>query len=390
MKLKDKIKNAPDKPGVYRFLDKSGQILYIGRASSLKKRLAQYFLKNIEARISEMVSLAKDVKYQKTETILDSVVLEANLIKKHWPKYNVRDKDNRSFVYVVIAKKGFVKPIIVRGRDLKKFPQNSVYIFGPYQAQGLIKNALRIIRRVFPYSTCRVSSGQPCFDYQIGLCPGACVDKISPKDYQKNIKSIVLLLSGKKKQLIKKLLKENKDQVKSLRHLQDVSLITNEDSVLGGINRIEGYDISHLSGLEAYGAMVVFSAGVPDKDEYRLFKIKDAPASDDLRALQEVLDRRIKHQEWARPDLIMIDGGKPQIDFISHYFKTNNINLPVVGISKYSGDQLIFPAGVGKQFKDLCHSIKDPLLRVRDEAHRFGQSAGRRQRRRHLRSGYKS
>lgn len=380
MALKDKIKNIPDQPGVYRFLDKTGEILYIGRASSLKKRLSQYFLKNVEARIAEMVFQARDIKYQETETILDSVVLEANLIKKYWPKYNIKDKDNRSFIYIVIAKTAFAKPIIVRGRDLQKFPSNQVDIFGPYQAQALIKNALRIIRRIFPYSTCQVSSGRPCFDYQVGLCPGACVDKISKKDYQNNIKNIGLLLSGKKKQLLKKLLVENPEQARSLKHLQDVSLITNEDSVLGGINRIEGYDISHLAGKESYGAMVVFSAGLPDKAQYRLFKIKEAPASDDLRALVEVLSRRLKHSEWARPDLMMIDGGKAQIDFIDKYFKTNNINIPIVGISKYSGDKLIFPQTTAKQFKDLSASIKNTLLKVRDEAHRFGNAAGRRQR----------
>jgi len=381
MNLKDKIKNIPDKPGVYRFLDKQKNILYIGRASSLKKRLSQYFQKNIEARISEMVSHASDIKYQVTDTILDGVVLEANLIKKHWPKYNVRDKDNRSFVYVVIPQEDFTKPIIVRASDLKKFPKNRANIFGPYQAQGLIKNALRIIRRIFPYSTCQVLSGKPCFDYQIGLCPGACVDEISKIDYQKNIKNIILLLSGKKKQLMKKLLLENKEQARSLKHLQDVSLLTNEDSVLGGVNRIEGYDISHLTGRETYGAMVVFSGGFPDKSQYRLFKVKDAPASDDLRALQEVLSRRLKHSEWLKPDLMMIDGGKPQIDFVDKFFKDNNINIPIVGISKYSGDKLIFSKGSSKQFKDLANSIQDTLLKVRDEAHRFGRAASRRKRR---------
>jgi excinuclease ABC subunit C len=383
MKFKDKIKKIPDSPGVYRFLDKAGEILYIGRASSLKKRTAQYFGKNIEARISEMVERAYDIKYQTTDTILDSVVLEANLIKKHWPKYNVRDKDNRSFLYIVIAKTDFTKPIIVRGSDLKKFPSNKAHVFGPYQARGLIKNALRIIRRIFPYSICQVSSGKPCFDYQIGICPGACVDEISKEEYKENIKNIILLLQGKKKQLMQKLLLDNIEQARSLEHLQDVSLITNEDSLLGGINRIEGYDISHLTGKETYGSMVVFSAGIPDKAEYRLFKVKNDSASDDLRALEEVVARRLKHNEWTRPDIMMIDGGKPQIDFIDKYFKDNNINIPIVGISKYSGDKLVYAKGTNKEFKALAASIKDTLLKVRDEAHRFALAASRKKRSRY-------
>jgi excinuclease ABC subunit C len=190
-----------------------------------------------------------------------------------------------------------------------------------------------------------------------------------------------LFLSGEKKRLIKKLEKENSDQVKALKHIQDVALISQENNLVG-VGRIEGYDISHLSGKESFGAMTVFENGQPDKSEYRLFSIKKAPAGDDLRALKEVLERRFRHNEWQMPDLILIDGGKPQIDFTNEVLKSLQVNIPVVGISKYQGeDKLVFPKATKKNTKDLSESMKPVLTKIRDEAHRFSGMASRRKRR---------
>jgi len=228
LKLKNKLKTIPKKPGVYFWLAKDKKILYVGRATSLKNRLSQYFLKNIEPRISEMVDTATDIKYEVCDSLLEAIILEAKYIKKYWPKYNIKDRDDRSFIYIVIPKALYPKPIIVRGKDLKKFPPSTAKIFGPYQSFYLVQNALRLIRKLFPYSTCSINSGKACFDYQIGLCPGACIGAISSKDYLKNIKNIILLLSGEKKKLLKKLIKENPEKAKALKHLQDVSLLTKE------------------------------------------------------------------------------------------------------------------------------------------------------------------
>lgn len=388
--LSAQIKLFPDSPGVYRFLGAQGEILYIGRATSLRKRVSNYFTKRIDARIAEMVSLARAIKYEQTDTVLEAIILEANLIKKYWPKYNVKDKDNRSFLYIVIPKTDYPKPIVVRHRELEKFSAVKADIFGPYQSVTLVKNALKIIRRIFPYSTCSIGSGKPfgkaqgkpCFDYQIGLCPGACIGVISKKDYQKNIKNIVLLLSGKKELLLKRLAKEYPEKAMSLKHIQDVSLITRDELVQGPIetHRIEGYDISHLAGKEPYGSMVVFTDGEADKEQYRLFAIKDAAASDDLHALEETLMRRFRHTEWDMPDLVMIDGGRPQVDHIAGVFRKRNITVAMVGISKYGGDALVFPLGTKQSVRALAESLKPILLRVRDEAHRFAGRASRRKR----------
>ncbi len=380
--LSEKVKLFPDSPGVYRFLDAQGGILYIGRATSLRKRVNNYFTKRIDARIAEMVSLARDVRYEQTDTVLEAIILEANLIKKHWPKYNVKDKDNRSFLYIVIPKADYPKPLIVRHRELEKFSALKAHVFGPYQSVTLLRNALKIVRRIFPYSTCSSESGKPCFDYQIGLCPGACIGVISKADYQKNIKNIILLLSGKRALLLQRLSKAHPEKAAALRHLQDVSLISRDELVKEHTeaHRIEGYDISHLTGKETYGSMVVFTDGEADKEHYRLFSVKDVAASDDLHALEEVLTRRFRHAEWDMPDLIMIDGGRPQVDHIAGVFRKHNIIVPMVGISKYGGDALVFPLGTKQSMRALAEGLRPVLLRVRDEAHRFAHRSSRRKR----------
>jgi excinuclease ABC subunit C len=412
-------------PGVYLFLGKKGKVLYVGRATSLKRRVSNYFQKPQDPRLSEMLNIARKIKYFKTDNVLEAIILEANLIKKYWPKYNIKEKDNRSFIYIVIPKTEWPRPFIVRQRELQKFLSAAIIVkstktksannkttkpkfadvgstcskfllqrkfatktaevFGPYQSVHLIKTGLRLIRKIFPYSTCKIGGGKPCFDYQIGLCPGACVGAISKKDYQKNIDNLILFLRGEKKKLLAKLKKENPEKISALKHIQDVALIKDE---IGNWNleignyaqRIEGYDISHLAGKETYGSMAVFVNGVPDKNQYRLFKIKEAPANDDLRALEEIITRRLRHAEWRYPDLILIDGGKPQISFISKTLKKQNINIPLVGISKFGDDKLVFPPKIKSSSKELIRSMKNTLLKIREEAHRFAIKASRRRR----------
>lgn len=382
-------KKFPKTSGVYQFIGKNNEVLYVGRAVNLNRRLLNYFQKQLDRRIEEMVVLAKKIKVIKTANLLEAVILEANLIKKYWPKYNIKDRDNRSFIYIVIPKKEYTRPFLIRGHELQKFSKTKAEIFGPYQSLSLLNHALKIIRRIFPYSTCSVGSGKPCFDYQIGLCLGACVSAISDKDYQKNINNIILLLSGKKKALFQKLKKDNPEQARALTHIQDVALLERSDFGDAKANlgiragRIEAYDISHLSGKEAVGSMVVFINGQPAKSQYRLFKIKKAPANDDLRSLAEVIERRFNHQEWPWPDFILIDGGKPQIDFVFPVLKNRQINIPLVGISKLQGDKLVFPAKSSSAFKNIAETMKEVLLQAREEAHRFALNFSRRQRKKY-------
>ncbi len=378
MSLKDTVKQFPLTPGVYIWRDKNSKPLYVGRATSLRRRVLQYFRNDIDPRIGEMVSLARTVEYRCTDTVLESVILEANMIKEYWPKYNIEEKDDKSFIFLVIPKTDFPKPIMVRGRELQSFPVSPDRVFGPYQSYAALKTVLKIVRRIFPYSTCK-QDGKPCFDYQIGLCPGVCVGAISKKEYQKNINNILLLFRGEKVRLLKKLSKENPEAAVHLQHIQDVTLISRDDlDVSGHFNRIEGYDISHFAGKEVYGSMVVFTSGQPDKSQYRLFKIKTV-GNNDLDALKEMLERRLKHTEWPKPDLILIDGGKPQIDYLTKTMQEFQVKCLWLGLSKLNGDHLVFPAGTKNVFKDLAESIKRTLQQVRDEAHRFANK-GRSQR----------
>ena len=366
----------PLTPGVYRWLDGQGKILYVGRATNLRRRVLQYFRPDVEPRIREMVSLAKNIKSEKTDSVLEAIILEANLIKKFWPKYNIKDKDDRSFAYVVIAKSDWPKPIIVRGKDLNKYSPGQARIFGPYLNATLIKNALRIIRRLFPYSTCQPDSGQPCFDYQIGLCPGVCVSAITPQEYKKNIRNIIWLFAGKKKQLVKRLTRENPGLAKAFRHISDASLISRDEISGHSAGRIEAYDISHLSGKETVGAMAVFVGGQPDKSQYRLFNIKTA-TNNDLQALEEMISRRLNHPEWPWPDIFLIDGGRPQVSRIVKLFKRLKINKPLLGLSKFGGDKLVYSAGTPPNVRELAVNMLITLKQARDEAHRFGNSARR-------------
>lgn len=378
-KLKEEVKKISKSSGVYFWLDAHGKVLYVGRATNLRNRLSQYFLNNIDPRIKEMMSLARRVKVIETKTLLEAIILEAKYIKKYWPKYNIKDRDDRSFIYIIIPRKDFSAPKMIRAKELSSYPAEHNEIFGPYQSQSLIKNALRIIRRVFPYGTCRPHSGKACFDYQIGLCPGACLSLIDKKTYQKNIKNISLLLQGKKEFLLKKLSKENPEQAQALKHLQDVSLLEKEIRISElAYKRIEAYDISHFSGKEAYGAMVVLNSyGEADKKEYRLFKIKNNFLNDDLRALEEVLSRRFQHPEWPQPDLVLIDGGRGQLNFLTPLFKKYKIKN-FVAISEYVKNELIFPKDMKESDKAKIKKIKEYLLLARDEAHRFANFARKR------------
>lgn len=395
-KIKETAKKFPNKPGVYFWRNEKGEPLYIGRAGSLKKRVASYFLTKDE-RIKELVQTAVSLDYQTTDTLLEAIVLEANLIKRYWPKYNVKDRDNRSFVYLVILSGAFPKPIIVRGRDLEKYPpSNTLGIFGPFQSYRLLKTALEIIRPIFPYSTCNSpkdsQSLKPCFHNQIGLCPGVCINKIESKEYKKSIHNLILFFRGEKKLLLKQLKKNNADKIKALQHVQDTALLAESNHVTGAgeiaSRRIEGYDISHLSGTEPVGAMVVFENGEKDPSQYRLFKIKGVASnqvassvkrnSDDLAMLEEVLERRLRHSEWPLPDILFIDGGVNQVKRAVQVLSRRHISIPVVGLAKggkhaasaYATDKLVI-ANTKKIGKDLLINSKKLFQEVRNEAHRF-------------------
>jgi len=382
--LTSKIKKFPDSPGVYIMRDARRRPIYIGKASSLKRRVLSYFQRPQETRLEQMLTQVHSIDVKKSDSVIEALFLENDLIKKYRPKYNVKLKDDKTFLGIFITKEDW--PRIFPARITQKLPKGEFY--GPFPSANQVREALQIIRKIFPFRvSCQPLSGKACFEYHLGQCPGVCAGKVEIKDYQKTIHQIKLFLRGKKKSVIKEIEKDMKtaaknmdfekaaklrDKIFALRHIQDVALIQEEDlhHPEDIPSRIEAYDVSNISGAFAVGSMVVFTEGLVDKSQYRKFKIQISEAwkkgADDIAALKEILSRRLNHTEWPYPDLILIDGGKGQVNGANEILKARRLNVPVIGIAKgpdRDKDELI---GVENLSFD-----KKLLLRVRDEAHRF-------------------
>ena len=398
----------PEKPGVYLFKDVGGKILYIGKAANLRRRVSSYFERPHDYRIERLVGAIEKIDYKKTDTALEALILESELIKKYQPPFNVKEKDDKSFLYMEITRDSFPRVLLARGRD-----KPSGERFGPFTSASSIREALRLVRRIFPFSThptpnralhprttvrdgylTRRSIGDGagpsrlCFDYQLGLCSGTCVGAISRQEYAKTIRNIKLFFAGKKKRIIQSLEREMKEasralefekaeklkrQIFALKHIQDVAFITEDNlspitSNLKPAFRIEGYDISNISGTSAVGSMVVFTNVKPDKNEYRKFRIKTVRGSNDVGMLKEVLYRRFRNN-WPKPDLILIDGGVGQVNTAKLVLRKLNLSIPVVGIAK--GAKRKKNEFVGNIPRGIEARI---LIKVRDEAHRFARS----------------
>jgi excinuclease ABC subunit C len=383
-KIIEKIKIAPLKPGVYLFKNKEKKNIYIGRAVNLRHRLKNY-LNPTDPRIKKMVAEADDLVIKNTKNLLQAIILEANLIKKYEPFYNVKEKDNRSFVYIFIPKGGseakallppktkWSYPKIIRGRELNKYLLSDAFVFGPIQSYSLAKNFLFLIRKIFPFSTCRLNQSRPCFYFQIGLCPGKCIGKISENDYQKIIDAMIDFLSGKTEKAKKFLETYYPEKLIFLNQIDDSALIIKEAEI-NFQQRVEAYDISHFGGKQTVGSLIVFENNDFNPSSYKRFKIKNALAHDDLSALKEMLERRFNHPEWDYPDLILVDGGKTQIKVAEEVLEEKKINIPVVGIAKFKNDKLIFGKNIKKSVKELLETSFDTLRKIRDEAHRFANS----------------
>ncbi|MEK7556159.1 MAG: GIY-YIG nuclease family protein, partial [Patescibacteria group bacterium] len=352
-------KKLPDAPGVYFFRSPRKKILYIGKATSLRNRVKSYFTNGVHAsrglQIAKMVADADSVHVIRTDSVLEALILEAHLIKKHQPKYNTKEKDDKSFNYILITDEDFPRVLLVRGRELfaeklagKKVPK-ARYVAGPFPQGAVLWEAMKIIRKIFPFrDTCIPGSRKPCFNRQIGLCPGVCMGEVSKEAYRKTITNLALFLEGKKSALIKKLLREMKAYAKkqefekahnakktlfALQHIQDVALLKREVNKGSSFAmRIEAYDVAHISGKYLVGVMTVVSDGEPDKSEYRKFKIKTVAGANDTASLAEVLERRFAHPEWTYPRLIVIDGGKPQKNRAEKVLKSLGLGIPVVSV----------------------------------------------------------
>jgi len=388
------FKQLPDAPGVYRFLGPKREVLYVGKATSLRDRVKSYFTKDIaEVRsplIEKIVNDAVKIETEETDSVLEALILEAKRIKEHKPIGNTDLKDNKSWNYVVVTNEAFPRVLVARERELTtKFSSKTIkYLYGPFPNAGVLREALKIVRKIFPFFDSKFSIDQKMtpahektirFNQAIGLYPA----ELNERDYAKTVRAINDIFSGKKETLIKRLEREMhaaagrrafeeaevlKRKVFALRHIRDVTLIRDELRTPETASfRIEAYDVAHLGGTETRGVMTVIENGEPNKDEYRLFTIRTAKAGDDYAALDELITRRAKHREWPMPQLVVIDGGKAHLNRAKKTFLDAGIAAEVVSVVK---DERHRPREIlGSPKTTMTH--ESAILLANAEAHRF-------------------
>jgi len=389
-------------PGCYIYRNSDNEIIYVGKAINLKKRVSQYFQRDdaLGPKTKSLVSQISSVETKIVGSEIEALILESSLIKKFRPKYNSQLKDDRSYLYICISKEAFPKVFTAHSSNL---PQNAD-IFGPFPDASAVKSILKTLRHLFPFYGLRKHPKNACLYCHLGLCPGPNPDKIQ---YRQNISKIKKLLNGHTHSLAKSLKKdmlqasknenfENasliKKQLDSLNYIisgwhnlknmfSDISLPEDKQSqailelkntlkpylTLKNINRIEAYDISQMGNKYFVASMVVWQNGEIDHSEYRKFKIRSKSSPDDQFMMKEAVYRRLKHPEWTSPDLLLLDGGKPQVSAVSSV-----CNLPIIGLAKKEETIII-------KHSDSWVEIKLPpksqtlllLKRLRDEAHRF-------------------
>lgn len=413
----------PSLPGVYWFLDENDKILYVGKAKNLKNRLRSYTrFADLSPKIKKMVATATHIKHQVLESELEALLIEAELIRLHQPKYNSLLKDDKTPLYIHITDGDFPRVLTIRKKDLDH-QQHHGTILGPYPSSGKVKEVLRIMRKIFPWCNQPPhQKKQACFYYHLDQCPGACIDKISHRDYQAQILNLIYFLRGLKKTVLKNLKQQLKsfskeekfeqaavvrDQVQlieevtqkkyplkptlilpsltddhheTLLHLQKILATYLKIPKNYPLTRIEGYDVSNTSGKLASVSMVTFVDGQPAKDQYRLFNIKTLDTPNDYGMLNEAISRRQNHPEWGTPNLLVIDGGKGQL---RSTLKAWRWSAPVISIAK-NPDRIVIPIEIIREPRlsikyqivllPQDHPVLHLIQRIRDESHRFSKN----------------
>lgn len=442
MNLKKHIAGFPAQPGVYLFKDMRGHVLYVGKSVNLKNRVASYWqhFSSLGEKTKRLVTETALIDYVLVESEIEALLLESSLIKKHLPRFNQRSKDDKTPLYIRFTKEEL--PRVVTARLNEQKPGD--LLFGPFPAGKTVKDVLRLLRKIFPYCSCRKNKGRPCLYAHLGLCrpspreiaklPANMQDR-EKKTYLKNIRNLTRFLKGKRKSLIISLKREMRqkakaflfeeaallrDQIQGLEfitqsfrppryYLANPNLLVDQRRkelvdlknqlkksglLLAGIpTRIEAFDISNLSGQQATGSMITFLNGEPEKKLYRRFRINPSSTSsprprprsaeggqrdrekgkrDDSAMMAEILKRRLKHHDWGFSDLMVIDGGKPQVAACKKVLLKQNLIIPLIGLAKRKEEVIIHAE---KGFSTLKIPRESPALhliqRIRDEAHRF-------------------
>ncbi len=337
--LKEQVEKLPQKPGVYLFRNIEEQILYIGKAKNLKKRVSDHFQKKTFPD-QNFIDQVAGIETIGTKNEKEALILENRLIKQYHPKYNTQWKDDKNYAYVAISREDFPLIFITHQPQDKNFQY-----LGPFVSAKELKKLLADLRKILPYRTCKHLLKKSCLYYDMGLCLGYCINPQYKNQYQRILQMLSAILK----------LYEGK----------------------GG--RSECYDISNLSGTLTVGSMVAFQNDKPDKSQYRKFKIKTVENQDDVSSLREILQRRLAHTQWATPDLFLLDGGKGQLK------AARDLKIPVLAITKIERNPhkaKIFSPFSKKSLnlQSLPPELARFFLQIRDEAHRFAISYNKKRR----------
>ncbi len=379
--LKTNLSKIPKKTGVYVFISSSGEYLYIGKAVNIRKRI-----KNHLSKPNFFLKKSEKIGFLETDSEIEALIKEAELIKKYKPRFNVMWRDDKNYFYVTF--KG--NPYYI---SITHQPEGS--FLGPFIDGRALKKTLRILRRVFPYYTVKKHPSKLCNWCHLGLCPGP---NANIKKYKSDMKKVKEILKGKRKSVIRDLKKEMKklsqtEKFEKAGEIRDkvfiMEKIINNAKVISdlkkkwpkkelsrilkikkAIKHIEAYDVSNIQGKEATGSMVTFIKGEPDKKLYRKFKIKKtAPEPNDTEMIKEILRRRFSHNEWPYPDLILIDGGKGQLNAALKIKRDKNIIF--ISLAKKENKLFIENFDNPLFLKNLPDNFSNLILYLRDEAHRF-------------------
>src|SRR5437773_412150 len=426
MALDEKLARLPDRPGVYIYKDAKAQVIYVGKAASLRSRVRSYFQESRphDAKTDSLVRQIADLEYIVTDNELEALMLEANLVRKHRPRYNIILRDDKHYPFLKLTTdEDFPRLVVAR-----RVQNDGATYYGPFYPATAMRETLRLTRQLFPLRTCSITIDgrleRPCIQYAIHRCNAPCTGWETREGYAGTVKDVAHFLEGKNEDLLRRLTEEMeraageekferaavlRDQIQSLKQVQAPQrggrreyvamaesnaaialqnhLLSRDDrqqyvleelrralNLPGAPNRIEGYDISNIQGTEQVGSMVVWENGDMKKDDYKRFKIRTVSGADDFGSLREVLGRRFGRaleQGSALPDLVLIDGGRGQLNVGLQVLQDLGLDwIPVVALAKqqeevYAGDRR------EPLLLDPTSPALHTLQKIRDEAHRF-------------------
>lgn len=364
--LEQKLKELPKEPGVYFHKDVSGEIIYVGKAAVLRNRVRQYFQasRTRDPKTEALVAEIADLDWMVVESELEALFLEAEMIRRYMPRYNILLRDDKAMSYIRIDIDSDFPTVSTTRRPL----DDGARYFGPYFSLYSVKQTLKLLRRIFPFSTRRVGGQKRAsLDYHLGLDPGLEEDKTTLDEYRANLRKLIAVIEGRRSGVIKEVERDMKQAAKAqeferaavlrnrLLALQNLGkqvifsdkefLDISKDQALAQLQqllqlseppkRIEGFDISHMSGTNVVASMVVFTNGVSNKGEYRKFKTSER--NDDYGNMRETIARRFSEKNrkaWGTPSLVIIDGGSGQLAAALAAMKEQGVAVPVISVAK--------------------------------------------------------